>query len=362
MSKPVYEPIKTPLSRRIQEFRVIYLPAIVFILVMIVVISLWNIRVYNPTFIGRVEGDVARITAPEAGVVQRLYTDQFDRVLRGDTLLVIQIADTSFIQSRIAVMHSQITLLSAGQDPIANWQRNRINYAGLRLDLMQERVALSTLLVRKVQTERNLSRLQTLAASELIAPQELEDAQLRLDLIRTEITQRTEYIEDMEELLQDVDASDADYRSRPQDPITAAIRIYEAQITALEEEFKPRAVLAPFDGIVGRVWFPEGSTVPRGEAMLQIESMTPKRIVGYMRQPLLVRPEPGMNVHIRTRTPQRFVGVARLNRVGAQFVPIVQGLQRPGVSMETGLPVEISLDGLEHITLLPGEIVDIILR
>ncbi|MCC5926473.1 MAG: hypothetical protein JJU41_07915 [Bacteroidetes bacterium] len=362
MAKPVYQPIKTPVSRRIENFRLRYLPVIVFILVLLVVISLWNIRVYNPTFIGKVEGDIAQITAPEAGVVQRLYADPFDAVLKGDTLATIQIADTVYVQSRIAVIQSQIALLSAGQDPIANWQRNRINYAGLRLDIMQERVALATLQVRQVQTERNVDRLKALATNELIAPQELEDAQLQLDLLQTEIIQRSSYIADMETLLQDVDASDEAFRGRTEDPVTAAIRVYEAEIKALEEGFKPRVVLAPFDGIVGRVFFPEGAVVPRGEIMLHVESTVPRRIVGYLRQPLLVRPEAGMNVHIRTRSPQRFVGVATLNRVGAQFVIIDEGLRRPGVTMETGLPVEIGLDGLEHIPLLPGEIVDIVIR
>lgn len=362
MRKPVYQPVKTPASRRWSEFRIRFLPAITFVVVLLVVISLWNTKVYNPTFIGRVEGDVAPITAPETGIVARLYADAFDRVLRGDTLAVLAVADTQFVRASMEVLQSQIALLASGQDPLANWQRNRINYAGLRLDVMQEQISLATLQLREVQTARNVERLESLASRELIAPQELEDAVLSLDLLRTEIAERTAYLAGMEQLLSDVEVSDAGFRGRPEDPINAAIRIYEAEIAALEQEFKPRVILAPIDGMVGRVWYPQGAVIPRGEVLFQVESEIPRRIVGYMRQPLLVRPEAGTDVHIRTRSPQRFVGVARLTRVGAQFTLIEEGLQRPGLTHETGLPVEISLDGLEHIPLLPGEIVDIILR
>lgn len=361
MNKPVYEPVKTPLSRKLEYFRLRYLPVIVFLVILGIVISLWNIRVYNPTFVGKVEGDMAWIAAPETGVLTLLAADQFDRMQQGDTLLVIQIADTLQIQSQLEVLRAQIDLLRSGQDPVNNWQRNRINYAGLQLDLMQERIALATLEVRRQQLSRTVSRQQQLAENQLVAAQELELVELELDLVETEIQERDAYIRSMESLLGEIDLRDDSYSAETDDPIVAAVRVHEREIEALEQQLKPRVVLAPFDGLVSQVLYPQGTIVPQGGLILRFESITPRRIVGHLRQPLLVRPQPGDQVNIRTRTPDRLTAATTITRVGAQFVLIDETLQRPGIALETGLPLEISLEGLEDMPLVPGEVVDVIL-
>lgn len=358
----VYEPIKTPFSRKFHEFRLRYLPVIIFLIILGIVVALWNIRVYNPTFIGIVQGDVAHITAPETGTIRNMNVQPFDHIQEGEILAAIEFADSALVSARVSVLESQINLLNTGRDPLSNWQRNRIDYVGLRLDLMQERVAVATLELRQTQLSRNIERSRTLFENNLVSAQEFEDLELQLNLVNKEIAQRVEYIDDMEDLIEQVSETNVRYDSRSDDPVVAAIRVYEREIVALEEELKPIVIRAPFDGIVGQVFYTNGSNVPRGEIFMHVESQEAKRIVGYLRQPLTVRPQVGMTVQIRTRTPQKYVASATVNRIGARFVLIDNALQRHGVSMETGLPLEIGLTGLEGLPLLPGEIVDVIVR
>jgi hypothetical protein len=49
-----------------------------------------------------------------------------------------------------------------------------------------------------------------------------------------------------------------------------------------------------------------------------------------------------------------------INNVGAQIMVYDVTLQRGSGFIESGIPVRISLDGLGHLNLIPGEIVDIL--
>jgi multidrug resistance efflux pump len=356
-----YEPIKSPFNQKLREFRLRFIPVIVFGAVLIFVIYLWDLRVNNPSFIGLVHAEVAMLTSPQTGLITNMLASDFDRLQTGDPIATIVIVDSYLIKSRIDVILSQIDLVKATLDPLSDWQRNRINLASLRVDLVQERVELSSLEIRKNQQTRNVDRFYQLFKSGLGSAQELEDATLALDLISSEIEVRQQHIIELEDYFSKMKFSDQQYNINETDILTSAIRVYESELAALEAELQPVVIRAPFDGVVAQTFFSNGSYLPAGEVFVRYESSKPTHIIGYIRQPLTVRPHIGMIVQIRTRTAQKFIAPAVIENVGVQLSIMEESLQRPGAHFESALPIKISLSGLEGITLTAGEIVDIII-
>ncbi len=356
-----YEPIKVPIKQKLREFRLRIVPVVVFGAVLFFVMYLWDLRVYNPSFIGRVHAEVAMITSPQTGLIKNLMVSEFDRLSKGDPIATIEIADSNLVKSRVAAISSQIDLVKASLDPLSDWQRNRINLASLRIDLVQERVELGTLAIRKNQQMRNVERIEQLFTSNLVSAQELEDANLELDIITSAMDVRQDQIAQFEQYIVNIESSDQQYGASDSDVLAAAVRVYENELAALEAELQPIVIRAPFDGVVGKLYYSNGSYLPAGELFVHFESETPTHIIGYIRQPLTVRPYIGMIVQVRTRTATKYIAPAVIENVGVQLSLVDEGLQRPGASFETALPVKISLSGLEEIPLIPGEMVDIII-
>jgi multidrug resistance efflux pump len=139
-----YTPVPIPLSRRMREFRLRFVPVIVFGVVLLVVMYLWDVRVYNPTFTGKVYAEMALITAPETGLIRGMTVREFDRVSAGDTLAMVVSVDTAVVATQIAVLRANIRLMELSQDPLSDWTRNRLDLAGLRLEMVRETVDRST--------------------------------------------------------------------------------------------------------------------------------------------------------------------------------------------------------------------------
>jgi multidrug resistance efflux pump len=357
--RTAYTPIKTPLGRRLDFFRLRILPVIVFLLVGVVVFFLWTDRVQSPTFIGKAEGLVAPVTAPETGLIRRLLVEPFDAVRAGDPLFTIEITDSLLATTRTAVLRAQIDLLQKGLDPIANWQRNRINYASLRTEQMEEQIAISALGLRELQQERTLSRLQSLVETGGAMLQDAEDARLELDLIREERSLRQEHAGRVALLLEQIDRTDERFSTDGDDPIQSAVRVLELEIEALQRELMPVTIVAPIDGIVSVIHFSENSYLPRGEIIMHINDSRVRYLTGYIRQPFSVRPMMGDEVHVRLRTRDKSMIIAEIDRVGGRVELIDPSLQRPGLTNESGLPVRIRLPLDYDWPLYPGEIVDV---
>ncbi|MDX1637572.1 MAG: hypothetical protein R3281_06370 [Balneolaceae bacterium] len=124
---------------------------------------------------------------------------------------------------------------------------------------------------------------------------------------------------------------------------------------------EPRSVYAPFDGVISTIHQPNGSYVDAGAMMVELESEQPQHIVGYIRQLFKVEPEVGMPV-VSSRRPGQPTFLSNIVTLGGQAHLIEPQLQRPGMTTESGLPVEIAFSDSIDIPLRPGEIVDFELR
>jgi hypothetical protein len=145
-------------------------------------------------------------------------------------------------------------------------------------------------------------------------------------------------------------------------PAVALLSNLLARHHALATNLGPMTLTAPITGMISSIQRRAGEQVIEGEPLLVISSPQAERVVGYLRQPYPVQPEPGMEAVLTTREWRRRQYIGLVTQVGAQLEYITNSLAllRPGALVDTGLPVIIDLSPEADIR--PGEVVDILIR
>lgn len=353
------EPIPIPLSQWIREFRVRAIPILVFIAAGIVVYFNWTTRVVTPDFIGAVYADKADLRAPATGTLADIHLEPFQRVQGGDVVGRVVVADPAVIEAKLAVITAQIEYLRSSREPEMDRERNFLNYQGMKLDLMQEKIALSTLKINKLRVGQSLDRNKILYGSNLISSEEFELVQFEYDIIAKEIEEKELLIREAEAKL-GLTSQFFDSDEGSLSPTLTAINVQAQNLRLIESELMPVEIIAPLDGIVRLSNRKNGVTVTKGDLIARIEASEPQFIVGYVRQPFTVQPEEGMKVEVRSRRAGRVSFISEITNVGAHISKIDTLMMRPGVNFETGLPVKIAISN--EVNLFPGEVVDLILR
>jgi len=357
-----YEPIPVPLSQRLRELRVRGLPIFVFLIVSLIVYLLWEERVHSPGLIGEVVADRSVVSSPDRGLFVNFHYSEFDDVREGDYLGEVVLNDPSLINARLDIIRNEIELIEESLDPVIDDQRNRMNLEGMRVDLMNHRIALTEVRLQGQQALADYNRAARLYEDDMISEREFELAKTELDLKQVQIHELEDLIDYLTESIEEV-GQFGEYRtSDDRDPVFAAIRVQERRLEALQLELEPKPVYSPIDGVISRVIHRNGEFVDPGSQLIEIESREPTHIVGYVRQPFTISPEVGMEVEVRTRKPGRDFFRSRITQLGGHLRIIEDHLQRPGSIYESGLPVQIAIGDTDGIELTPGEIVDVVLR
>lgn len=355
------DPIQVPFKQRWRDIRTRFVPVIVFGVVLIAVLVLWGEKTQQSSFVGKVVADTAYVSAPLSGLVTGFTLREFDKVEMGDVIATVMVADSALLKAQMNVFRTQIDLLRATQDPLSDVQRNLIDRISLELDVLNERLEFESLSLRKMQMERMNERVQELHRRNLISAQALEDSTLELELVRTAFTAKERLIRQMEREMDRLSTYQEGVTQSASDPIRAGVAALEAEMEAVYQEFKPIVLKAPISGSVAKVYVRNGANLNAGEPLILLASPTPTHIIGYVRQPVTARPYVGMEVQLRTRTYPKSMAPAIVQNVGAQIMVYDATLQRGTGFIESGIPVRISLDGLGHLNLIPGEIVDILI-
>ncbi|SMO47476.1 HlyD family secretion protein [Gracilimonas mengyeensis] len=356
-----YERIPVPLSQKLKEVRHRIVPLLVFLVVLGFVVYLWDMRVSTPGFTGKVVADSTLVASPYDGTLNQFYLEPFDVVEKGDPVATIIRTDSSYLQSRLQLVESQINQVRSGLEPMVNHQRNIMDYENLRLDHMQNRVEVASLKIREQQLKEAYERAKELYAKDGISEAEYERIESEYLVVKSERESKTELIDQLAGRLENIEqyiiADDV------ANPLNAAIDVYEKELKVVEEELKPRTIYAPMSGIVSKVYKHDGEFARAGDQILEIEATEPSYIVGYLRQPFVIEPEEGMEVEVRTRKPSRHFFTSHIVKIGGHIEILEPGMGTPGASaQESGLPIQIAIRNTGDVTLYPGEFVDIVLE
>jgi multidrug resistance efflux pump len=357
------DPIPTNRSQRWREFRIRIAPALVFLLAGAAVVFVWRDNVAAPTLLGEVEKIHANVSSPKGGKLAQLNVVRLQRVKGGDVIAKIITTDPQILQSSLAVIQAEIRLLRVNLQPVLGQQRYAMNYDHLRLDWMDQRVLLATARVRLELAELELRRTEELFKDKIVSQQVLDSARTARDSLQTEVKERTALVAEQEQKLQTLRLSETDaasgQESSPEDILRASIKVQEEKLRLTEAELSPITLTVPMDGTVSAIHHRSGEAIIAGEPIVTLTALSSDRIVGYMRQPLVLEPKVGMKVEVRARSLNRTVGQAEILQVGSQLEPIsptLLPLSNPHLH-EFGLPVLVALPPSQK--LYPGEIVDL---
>jgi multidrug resistance efflux pump len=358
--------IPTPWSQHWREFRIRFVPLIVVAAAAIATITLWQGYIFPASLVGRAEAVQCPVASPKPGIISRLYVTRFQKVSAGDPIADISITDTNVAAASLAVIRAEIDLLKAGVNPVTIWQRTAIDYDQLRLNLLQQRAQLAASRVNLQLAETEFQRTSRLHQEKLVSDAEFEIARNTREVVRTQTSEEEQIVKEMSQALAQL-AGAASQAQDPTNQLRAALRVQEEKLKLAEAELRPITLRAPTNGMVVLISQYSGETVLPGGRIVTISTLTSERIIGYLRQPLYLKPELGMKVRVRTRSFKRMGGEGEILAIGSQMQPINDLLLPPThlAVGEEGLPVLVSMpDTLRSPPgaapkVQPGELLDL---
>jgi multidrug resistance efflux pump len=355
-------PVRIPMRRRWHLARVRWLPALVFIGGFGAVAFLWRGNVASLTILGQAEPVVSEVSCYQPGVLAELNVTRFQRVKAGDPVGKVLVAEPNVLASSLAVIQAEIESLRVNLKPVVAQQRNAMDYDQLRLDWMKERAQWASAKVNLDLAEAEYHRMDALFKDKIVSERVYEQAKAAWDRLQKEVEELGKLVAEGETNLQSLQVTNkAEISKVSSDPLAAAIAVQESKLRLTEAELSPRVVKAPIDGIVTTIYHRAGEAVNAGQPIVAIATLSPVRIIGYLRVPLAARPTVGMEVQVRTRGLHREVGKATVTEVGTQLENMPATLLGPinFANIVQGLPLDISLPA--NLKILPGELVDITL-
>jgi multidrug resistance efflux pump len=355
-------PITIPFEQRWRDVRLRILPVVAFGATCCAIIFLWKDDVVGRAMIGQAEPVLSNVSSYKPGVLAELSVARFQRVKSGDPIGKVLVTDPRILASSLAVIQAEIDSLRANMKPIMAQQHNAMDYDQLRLDWMKERAQLASARVNLELAETEFHRMEELFKDQIIAQRVYDQAKATRNRLQNEVENLATLVDEVESNIRALQLTNSTELSKVSlDPLQAALAVQESKLRLTEAELSPITLRAPIDGVVSTIYHRAGEAVTAGQPVVAVATLSPVRIVGYLRPPIVEEPKAGMSVEVRTRGPHREIGRSKIIEVGTQLEALPAALAGPVkvAYAELGLPVDISLPS--NMRIHAGELVDIIL-
>ncbi len=354
------KPIPIPWSQRWAEARVRYIPAAVFVGVVLLAALLWKDYASAPTLVGQAEAMAINVSSYKPGMLAQLNVTRFQKVKLGDEIGQVLVTDPKILESSLALIQAQIEELRASLTPLADQQRLAMEYSEIRLHWMSQRAQLGEARANLQVAQADFRRIEQLFKDKIVSERDYDAAKAKQDSLANEVDELARSVQDQGQRVAELQPTNsADISKVTDESLRAAIAVQESKLHLTEAELRPVVLRATADGMVDVILHHAGEAVTAGEPIVQITPYEAVRIVGYLRPPVLAEPKAGARVEVRTRGTQRQIGSAQILEVGAQFEPLAPALQMPSqiARNELGLPLSISVPA--NLKIRPGELVDL---
>lgn len=357
--------IPTPPSQRWREFRITFLPPIVFFCTLAAIIWVWKGYVAPPTMTGQVEPNIATVTSGNVGVLTNLLVQRFQEVRAGDVVAELRVTDHRRYDTELEMLRGEIAVYQLELATLADRQRLALNYETLRVDSMREQTQLEIAKAKLPHAKFDVDLSKRLLGEKVVSEFEYHYFLSDYDALNSQVEQLTKNVQSIDQkltearpLLESAPAPNAaaDLVKRLED-LQQQLKTVEAlSTTSLKLE-------APISGVVQEILHRSGENIMPGEAILTISSPQGERIVGYLHPPFSVQPKIGMTVEVRPRGQPRLYAESRVSGVGASLEVITNKvLIHPNAPAEIGLPVAVSIPDNIRKQLHPGEVIDMVIR
>jgi multidrug resistance efflux pump len=355
---PSKDIIPIPPGQRWRDIRLTVLPPLTFFLLVVTIFWMWRNYVHPPALVGEVEPVRVNVISIYPGAVLELKVDYLQSVTNGQPLAIVSTYEPDALQSQLESLKAEMELTKEGMT--LNVDRDALSYVQMRTQWLNEKAQLSIDQTNLVLAEIEFNRAEQLYQSKtLISEQAMALARTKRDVLRVTVSAKTELVADMEKMLSAHDPMMMPGKDNP--AIAAAVQSYHARMTLLQE---PLVLKAPMDGFVSAIDKRPGEKVTAGLPILVISRSKSDRIIGWVRQPVLVPPSVGDTVEVRCR---RLGMVGRIIlgsviAVGKQVEPITPSAlpyynQAPAARVEFGLQFLVAVPAGSG--LIPGETVEL---
>lgn len=350
MEKDKLPPIPTPASQRWREFRIQVLPFAVFILILCAIVYLWRSYVRPSGMVGFAETNMVNVTSLSDGMLTDLFVERWQTVTAGQEIAVVVNTDPELIKAQLTVARTELDLMRARLR--ADVDRIAQGYQQIKIDKMREEVDREIAAINLINASSNFVRISELFQSKNASAADYDAAKAQKDALVVEVRERTRFIAELETSLA---IATNGVSIVGNDLVNAAI---DAKGVEIDLMLKPTTLKAPIGGMISHVFHVKGERILRGMPIVAISDPETKRIIGYLRQPVIDVPSTNDLVEITTSSQPRRFGQGKVLNVGAQLEPINSALLSVDTRrMEVGLPILISVP--TGLRLLPGEYVSL---
>ncbi len=350
MEKDKLPPIPTPATQRWREFRIQFLPALVFAVVLCGIVFLWRSYVQPVGVIGYAETNVVNVTSLQDGMISELLVERFQYVTAGQPIAEVVNSDPELIKAQMAVAQTELDVLRSRME--LDQRRNNQGYQQLRVDFMGQQVDRAVAEANLVNASSNYFRVVELVKSNVLSQADFDLAKSKRDALQAEVQERTRLMADLQSALATMTNLVGE---AAQDTITAAI---DAKARELSLMLKPSILKAPISGMISLVQHVKGERILRGMPVVSITDPVTRRIIGYIRQPVTDVPTINDSVRITSSSQPKVTGTGKIVHIGAGLESINPALLSVDTKrMEVGLPIVVTVP--EGFRLLPGEYVNL---
>jgi len=357
--------IPTPPGQKFREFRIRFLPAMVFSATVLAIAFLWSGYVSPPTLVAQAEAVTAEVKSLDDGVITNLFVERYQLVKKGDPVAAVVSRDNRRLDAQLQILRGQISLAQLQLGTLVDRDRLAFDYQGLRSEYFRQRSELEMAKAELPHAEFDVNQAKKLTADKVLSEFDYRRFLSVFESLQAKATQLSNHVAELEERLQ-ATLSIGQFSSETEtgDAVRQAIANLEAEGKKLEQiSSEPIIIASPLDGIVTAIHRRAGEALLAGEPIVTISSTESSRIVGYLRQPISIQPEPGMAVRVATRSFRRLEVESTIMGVGAQFEVITNfALLHPSVPFDMGLPLAIVIPPELQAQLRPGELVDVIIH
>lgn len=328
---------------------------------LVAVALLWKDHSTPPAMPGEVEAIVSEVTSPGAGMLTQLHVSRFEEVEAGEVIAQVITTPPEVLHASLAVLKAEIELTRLGWiDPLLDQQRNALQLESMKLDWLEKAATLAIRRIELLQAEREHDRVRRLFDTSFVSEEEYERAQNRVSVLNETVAQEAAVAEKMERALEGLRIQRPEEDFAPA-ALKATLAMQKERLALSEAELRPVSLVAPMSGTVMLLHRQNGQHVTEGEPILTIQSSRVARIVAYLRQPIQVEPEVGMQVEIASRSWTKQRALSEILFVGPQIEPLGPAFLRPSRQVhQSGLPVVIAVP--RDLKLRPGELVDVVLQ
>jgi multidrug resistance efflux pump len=379
MTEREAQPIETPMTQKLVDFRHRTLPLVVWSFCALLAVIMLIGRASRSEYLGLAQALEYPVSPVATGTLETVVVDIYDDVRSGDmvakfddspVLASISTANATLRQLQAELEAARVQLMAEGGQGRANWvadlRRFQIDEEQGRLDWLSQKVVVETQQIELERLDIEERRGKELFQAGVIAQNYYDMIRLQRDEVRQGLEDNQVLLAQTEQEFLAAQRRREQYQEGlPQDawiesmlqPLHEAIEVESRRLDEIELQRQALVLRSPVDGQVSQVLGRRGQSVMRGEPVVVIAEESVREIVAFLAEDDGRDIVANTSVLVSTRVAGGTVAESVVLRVGPTVQELPQRLWRNPRVPDYGRAVVIA--AAPSMQLTPGEIVNV---